>query len=69
MYLYQILRFYCHVLTKGGHHWKVRPKSSEGRTSYEGATGIKPNETKRNETKRVKIKDQDQKTTPDGRAA
>ena len=31
----------------------VSPNSPEGRTSYEGATGIKPNETKRNETESV----------------
>ena len=30
--------------------WNGRPKSPEGRTAYERATGIKPNETKRNET-------------------
>ena len=34
-------------------NWSVSPKSPEGRTSYEGATGIKPNETKRNETESV----------------
>ena len=34
--------------------WNVSPKSPEGRTPYERATGIKPNETKRNETKRMR---------------
>ena len=28
-------------------NWNVSPKSPEGRIPYEGATGIKPNETKR----------------------
>ena len=38
-------------------NWNVRPNSPEGRTPYEGATGIKPNETKRNEKKRnVKVR-------------
>ena len=32
-------------------NWNVSPKSPEGRTPYERATGIKPNETKRSETK------------------
>ena len=31
-------------------NWNVSPKSPEGRTAYEGAPGIKQNETKRNES-------------------
>ena len=37
-------------------NWNVSPKSPEGRIPYEGATGIKPNETKRNEMKRNETK-------------